>query len=52
MEPDSSDKYGRFLMFLDAFNIPLVTLSDTTAFRPSTWWAGNWARRTGFTSWA
>jgi acetyl-CoA carboxylase carboxyltransferase component len=38
MEPDSSDKYDRFLMFLDAFNIPLVTLSDTTAFPPGDKW--------------
>jgi methylmalonyl-CoA decarboxylase subunit alpha len=38
MEPDASDKYDRFLMFLDAFNIPLVTLSDTTAFPPGDKW--------------
>ncbi|MBC8419372.1 MAG: propionyl-CoA carboxylase [Proteobacteria bacterium] len=38
MEPDSSDKYDRFLMFLDAFNIPLVTMSDTTAFPPGDKW--------------
>jgi len=38
MEPDSSDKYDRFLMFLDAFNIPLVTMSDTTAFPPGDRW--------------
>ena len=38
MEPDSSDKYDRFLMFLDAFNIPLVTMSDTTAFAPGDRW--------------
>ncbi len=38
MEPDSSDKYDRFLMFLDAFNIPLVTISDTTAFPPGDKW--------------
>ena len=38
MEPDSSDKYDRFLMFLDAFNIPLVTISDTTAFPPGDRW--------------
>jgi len=39
MEPDSSDKYDRFIMFLDCFNIPLLTMSDTTAFPPGT--AGN-----------
>jgi acetyl-CoA carboxylase carboxyltransferase component len=38
MEPDSSDKYDRFIMFLDAFNIPLVTMSDTTAFPPGDKW--------------
>jgi acetyl-CoA carboxylase carboxyltransferase component len=38
MEPDSSDKYDRFIMFLDAFNIPLVTFSDTTAFPPGDKW--------------
>ncbi len=38
MEPDSSDKYDRFLMFLDAFNIPLVTFSDTPAFPPGDKW--------------
>lgn len=38
MEPDSSDKYDRFLMFLDAFSIPLVTMSDTTAFPPGDRW--------------
>jgi len=38
MEPDSSDKYDRFIMFLDAFNIPLVTISDTTAFPPGDKW--------------
>jgi len=38
MEPDSSDKYDRFIIFLDAFNIPLVTLSDTTAFPPGDKW--------------
>ena len=38
MEPDSSDKYDRFLMFLDAFNIPLITMSDTTAFPPGDRW--------------
>jgi acetyl-CoA carboxylase carboxyltransferase component len=38
MEPDSSDKYDRFLMFLDAFSIPLITMSDTTAFPPGDRW--------------
>jgi len=38
MEPDSSDKYDRFMMFLDCFNIPLVTLSDTTAYPPGDKW--------------
>ena len=38
MEPDASDKYDRFMRFLDAFNIPLVTLVDTTAFPPGDRW--------------
>jgi acetyl-CoA carboxylase carboxyltransferase component len=38
MEPDSSDKYDKFLMFLDCFHIPLLTLSDTTAFPPGDKW--------------
>jgi acetyl-CoA carboxylase carboxyltransferase component len=38
MEPDSSDKYDKFLMFLDAFNIPLLTISDTTAYPPGDKW--------------
>jgi acetyl-CoA carboxylase carboxyltransferase component len=38
LEPDSSDKYDRFMMLLDAFNIPLVTLVDTTAFPPGDKW--------------
>ncbi len=38
MEPDSSDKYDRFIMFLDAFNLPLVTISDTPAFPPGDRW--------------
>lgn len=38
MEPDSSDKYDRFIMFLDAFNIPLITISDTPAFPPGDRW--------------
>ena len=38
LEPDSSDKYDRFMNFLDAFNLPLVTLVDTTAFPPGDRW--------------
>ena len=38
LEPDSSDKYDRFMRFLNAFNIPLVTLVDTTAFPPGDKW--------------
>jgi methylmalonyl-CoA decarboxylase subunit alpha len=38
MEPDSSDKYDRFMMFLDNFNIPLINLSDTTAYPPGDKW--------------
>ena len=38
MEPDSSDKYDRFIMFLDAYNIPLLTISDTPAFPPGDKW--------------
>ena len=38
MEPNSSDKYDRFIMLLDAFGIPLVTLSDTPAFPPGDKW--------------
>jgi acetyl-CoA carboxylase carboxyltransferase component len=38
VEPDSSDKYYKFMMFLDAFNIPLVTLEDTTGFVPGDEW--------------
>lgn len=38
MEPDSTDKYDRFIMFLDAFNIPLITISDTPAFPPGDRW--------------
>ncbi len=38
LEPDSSDKYDRFMRFLDAFSIPLVTLVDTTAFPPGDRW--------------
>ena len=38
IEPDSSDKYDRFMNFLDAFNIPLISLVDTTAFPPGDKW--------------
>ena len=38
LEPDSSDKYDRFMNFLDAFNLPLLTLVDTTAFPPGDRW--------------
>jgi acetyl-CoA carboxylase carboxyltransferase component len=38
MEPDSSDKYDRFMMFLDNFNIPMVNMSDTTAYPPGDSW--------------
>ncbi|MCF8084104.1 MAG: propionyl-CoA carboxylase [Deltaproteobacteria bacterium] len=38
LEPDASDKYDRFMRFLDAFHIPLVTLVDTTAFPPGDRW--------------
>jgi acetyl-CoA carboxylase carboxyltransferase component len=38
MEPDSSDKYDRFMMFLDNFDIPMVNLSDTTAYPPGDRW--------------
>lgn len=31
---DASDKEARFIRFLDAFNIPIVTLMDTPAFLP------------------
>jgi methylmalonyl-CoA decarboxylase subunit alpha len=38
MEPNSSDKYDKFLMFLDAFNIPILTMSDTPAYPPGDRW--------------
>jgi acetyl-CoA carboxylase carboxyltransferase component len=34
MEPNSSDKYDRFMMFLDNFNIPIVTFVDVPGFLP------------------
>jgi len=38
MEPDSSDKYDTFMMFLDAFSIPMLNISDTTAYPPGDKW--------------
>ncbi len=38
MEPDSSDKYDKFMMFLDAFDIPMLNVSDTTAYPPGDRW--------------
>ena len=38
LEPDSSDKYDRFMRFLNSFSIPIVTLVDTTAFPPGDRW--------------
>ena len=38
IEPDASDKYDRFMTFLNAFNISLLTLVDTTAFPPGDKW--------------
>jgi len=32
LEPDSSDKFTRFLMFCDCFNLPVITLVDCPAF--------------------
>ena len=37
-EIDSSDKYDRFINFLDCFNIPLLNLVDTTAYVPGDAW--------------
>lgn len=37
-EIDSSDKYDRFINFLDCFNIPLVNLVDSTAYVPGDAW--------------
>ncbi len=37
-EINSSDKYDRFIMFLDAFNIPLINLVDSTAYVPGDKW--------------
>ena len=38
MEPNSSDKYDKFYMFLDSFNIPILNISDTTAYPPGDKW--------------
>jgi len=38
LEPDSSDKYDRFMNFLDCFSIPMVNIVDTTAFPPGDRW--------------
>ncbi len=37
-EIDSSDKYDRFMNFLDAFDIPLLTMVDSTAYVPGDKW--------------
>lgn len=37
-EIDSSDKYDRFMMVLNAFSIPLLTLVDSTAYVPGDKW--------------
>jgi methylmalonyl-CoA decarboxylase subunit alpha len=37
-EIDSADKYDRFMNFLDCFDIPLVTLVDSTAYVPGDKW--------------
>ncbi len=36
LDIDSSDKIARFIRFLDAFNIPIVTLVDVPGFLPGT----------------
>ncbi len=38
LEMDSSDKYQRFMTFLDAFNIPLLNMVDTSGFVPGDSW--------------
>lgn len=37
-EIDAADKYDRFMNFLDAFHIPLLTLVDSTAYVPGDKW--------------
>lgn len=34
LDIDGSDKISRFIRFLDAFNIPIITLTDTPGFLP------------------
>ena len=36
LDVDSSDKAARFVRFCDAFNIPLVTFTDTSGYLPGT----------------
>jgi len=36
LDIDSSDKAARFIRFLDAFNIPVLTFADTPGFLPGT----------------
>uniref|UniRef100_A0A7V3RF41 Acyl-CoA carboxylase subunit beta n=1 Tax=Mesoaciditoga lauensis TaxID=1495039 RepID=A0A7V3RF41_9BACT len=36
LDIDSSDKTARFIRFLDAFNIPVITFADTPGFLPGT----------------
>ncbi|MCL4407737.1 MAG: acyl-CoA carboxylase subunit beta [Thermotogae bacterium] len=36
LDIDSSDKAARFIRFLDAFNIPIITFADTPGFLPGT----------------
>src|SRR4030042_3999453 len=47
LEPDSSDKYDRFMSFLDAFHIPQINLVDNTAFPPGDKWEGRGVIRHG-----
>lgn len=37
-EIDAADKYDRFMYFLNSFNIPLITLVDSTAYVPGDRW--------------
>lgn len=36
LDIDSSDKAARFIRFVDAFNIPIITFADTPGFLPGT----------------
>ncbi len=36
LDIDSSDKAARFIRFLDAFNLPIITFTDTPGFLPGT----------------